>query len=159
MALCLIHCENLLNNNIELVSGYVMVAKKLETRVQRIEEKLKRIEDVLELGDIVTTFDWKDFSTLDKRILDKLLEKGREGSTTTEIAKELNLNEPETSGRTIVYTRFKRIERISRRIKGIPIIISERKRWYLNYEDFRFPEVKKNERGELPTLKGRASSF
>jgi predicted Zn-ribbon and HTH transcriptional regulator len=125
-----------------------MVAKKLEAKIQRIEEKLKRIEDVLELGDIVTTFDWKDFSVLDKSILDKLLEKGREGSTTTEIAQELNLNEPETSGRTIIYTRLKRIERISRRIKGIPIIVPERKRWYLNYEDFRFPEVKKDERVE-----------
>jgi len=125
-----------------------MPAKKLEIRVQRIEEKLRRIEDVLELGDIVTTFDWKDFSLLDKSVLDKLLEKGREGSTTTEIAKELNLKEPETSGRTIIYTRLKRIERISRRIKGIPIIVSERKRWYLNYEDFRFPEVKKDERVE-----------
>jgi len=125
-----------------------MPAKKLEIRVQRIEEKLRRIEDMLELGDIVTTFDWKDFSLLDKSVLDKLLEKGREGSTTTEIAKELNLKEPETSGRTIIYTRLKRIERISRRIKGIPIIVSERKRWYLNYEDFRFPEVKKDERVE-----------
>ena len=125
-----------------------MPAKKLEIRVQRIEEKLRRIEDVLELGDNVTTFDWKDFSLLDKSVLDKLLEKGREGSTTTEIAKELNLKEPETSGRTIIYTRLKRIERISRRIKGIPIIVSERKRWYLNYEDFRFPEVKKDERVE-----------
>jgi len=96
---------------------------------------------------MVASFDWKDFSDRDKAILDTLLRKGREGSTTTEIAKELNLPEPETSGRTIVYVRLKRIERISKHIKGISIVVPERKRWYLNYTDFSFPEVNE-QRGE-----------
>jgi len=124
-----------------------MVAK-LERRLRRIEDRLKRIEDTLELSETITSFEWKDFSERDKAILHTLLEKGREGASTTEIANALNLEAPETGGRTIVYTRLKRVERISRRIKGTPIVICERKRWYLNYDDFDFPEVKKNERPE-----------
>jgi len=120
------------------------VSAKLERRVQRIEERLKRIEDVLELSPMVVSFDWKDFSDRDKAILNFLLSK-REGASTTEIAEALEFSEPETSGRTIVYTRLKRIERISKRLKGSPLVISERKRWYLNYDDFNFPEVKKDE--------------
>lgn len=118
---------------------------KLEKRVGQIHARLKRVEDLLELSNMVASFDWKDFSERDKAILDTLLRKGPEGTTTTEIARELGLPEPETSGRTIVYTRLKRIERISKRIKGIPIVVPERKRWFLNYSDFSFPEVKKNE--------------
>lgn len=120
---------------------------KLEKKVQTIHARLKRVEDLLELSNMVASFDWKDFSDRDQAILDTLLRKGPEGSTTTEIAKELNLPEPETSGRTIVYVRLKRIERISKRIKGISIVVPERKRWYLNYNDFSFPEV--NEQREV----------
>jgi hypothetical protein len=126
-----------------------MVAK-IERRFRRFEERLKRIEDVLELSETVTSFDWKDFSERDKAILNALLERGREGASTTEIAEALNLEAPEAGGRTIVYTRLKRIERISRRLKGAPIVMSERKRWYLNYDDFNFPVVRKDERvGEV----------
>lgn len=121
---------------------------KLEMRIKRIEARLKQIEDVLELSNTVSSFDWKEFSDKDQAILNFLLKKGREGATTTEIATELAFPNPETSGRTIVYTRLKRIERISRRIKGLPIVITERKRWYLNFDDFSFPEVKADERTE-----------
>lgn len=124
------------------------MVSKLERRVERIEERLKRIEDSLELSPMITTFDWKDFSERDKTILTFLLNKGREGATTTEIAVGLNFSEPETSGRAIVYVRLKRIERISKRLKGSPIILCERKRWYLNYDDFNFPEVKGDEQRE-----------
>jgi len=116
-----------------------MVAKSaLESRLRRIEERLKRIEDTIELSPVVTTFDWKDFSDRDKEILKYLYQKGREGATTTEIAEELGFPNPETSGRTIAYRRLKRIERISRRIKGLPIVLYEMKRWSLNFQDFNF---------------------
>ena len=130
---------------------------KLEKRVQRIEERLKRIEDAMELSPMIMSFDWKDFTERDKGILNFLLEKGREGASTTEIAEKLEFEEPETSGRTIVYTRLKRIERISKRLKGAPLVISERKRWYLNYDDFNFPEVKTDESRETDReLDGRS---
>jgi len=124
-----------------------MVAN-VERRFKRIEERLKRVEDLLELSATVVSFEWKEFSERDRAILNALLEKGREGASTTEIALRINLNEPETSGRTIVYTRLRRIERISRRLKGFPLVIVERKRWYLNYDDFSFPETKKDESQE-----------
>jgi len=113
---------------------------KLENRLKSIEERLKRIEDALELSPAVMSFDWKTFSDRDKAILNYLLSKGREGDTTTQIARQLGLNNPEESGRTIIYRRLKRIENISRKIKGSPIVSYDRKRWSLNYEVFQFPE-------------------
>jgi len=118
---------------------------KLEKSIERLHARLKRVEEVLELSDTIVSFDWKEFSERDRAILKALLRKGPEGATTTELALELDLPEPETSGRTIVYTRLKRIERISKRIKGLPIVVSERKRWYLNYTDFSFPQAKEKE--------------
>ncbi len=123
------------------------MSRSLESRLKRIEDRLKRIGDILELSPTITTFEWKDFNERDKGILNYLLRKERQGATTFEIAEAISLNAPETSGRTIVYRRLKRIERISRRIKGISIVIPERKRWYLNYDDFQFhvKEAKINE--------------
>ncbi len=117
-----------------------------------VELRLKRIEDIMELSDVVSSFDWKDFSDKDKAILNFLLKKERAGATTTEIATELDFPNPETSGRTIVYTRLKRISRISTRIKGLPIVITERKRWYLNFDDFNFPKQETAE--QKPNAKG-----
>jgi len=86
----------------------------------------------------VTSFDWKEFNERDQAILSYLYSKEQAGATTTEIAEKIGLKEPETSGRTIVYRRLKRIERISRRIKGTPIIYYDRKIWSLNYDAFQF---------------------
>lgn len=125
-----------------------MLRHSLESRLKLIEERLKRIEDILELSPTVVSFDWKEFNERDRRILEYLYSKGREGATTTEIAETLEFKNPETSGRTIVYRRLKRIERISRRIKGLPIVVYEMKKWLLNYDDFNFQlrkEVKKND--------------
>lgn len=120
-----------------------MVAK-LERRMERLEQRVKRIEKDLEMGGMIVTFDWKDFSARDKGILNFLLQKSREGATTTEIASSIGLESPETSGRTIVYERLKRIERISKRLKGASIVVMDRKRWFLNYDEFDFPETKKD---------------
>lgn len=111
----------------------------MEKRLERLEARVKRIERELELGGVVVSFDgWTDFTERDKAILNTLLQKNRKGATTTEIAETIGLEAPETSGRTIVYTRLKRIARISNRLKGAPIVVSERKRWYLNYDEFDF---------------------
>lgn len=122
-----------------------MIAKmvaKIEKRLERIEARVRRIEKELEMGGMIVTFDWKDFSQRDKQILNCLLQKGQEGSTTTEIASAINLNSPETGGRTIIYERLKRIKRISSRLKGAPIVIMDRKRWFLNFQEFDFVEEK-----------------
>lgn len=65
-----------------------------------------------------------------------------DGATTKEMAEVLQLNKPETSGRTIVWRRLKRIQNISKRMKGAPIVISERKRWVMNFDEFTFKEAK-----------------
>jgi len=114
------------------------VMSRIEERIKNLESRVKRIEDQLEMSPIVVSFDWSEFSERDKAILNFLLKKGRAGGTTTEIAYGLEMNEPETSGRVKVYRRLKRIERISRKLKGSPIVTYERKRWSLNYDDFQF---------------------
>ena len=122
-----------------------MSRRALERRLKLIEERLKRIEDELRLSPEIVSFNWKDFTERDKAILNYLLQKEREGATTTEIAEALGFPKPETSGRTIVYRRLKRIERVSRRIKGFPIVVYQSKRWMLNYDDFRFEMKSENE--------------
>lgn len=117
---------------------------QFEKRLQRVEDRVKRIEKELTIGGMfIASFDWKQLNPTDRSILDMLLQRSSEGATTTEIAEALNIASPETSGRTLIYMRLKRIERISKRLKGAPIVIAERKRWYLNYEEFSFPEAKK----------------
>jgi len=111
---------------------------RLQSRLKRLEQRIKRIEDILEISPTIVSFDWKDFSYRDRMILNILLEKGREGATTTQIAEQMGFDDPEGSGRVIVYRRLKRIERISRRIKGFSIVLYDHKRWSLNYDDFQF---------------------
>ena len=62
----------------------------------------------------------------------------QEGASTVELATLLNLKNPTKSGRTIIYRRLIRIEEITRRQKGQPIVIQERKKWYLNTDEYQF---------------------
>ena len=119
-----------------------MSVANLLKRLDRIGERVKRIEWELELGGTLINFDWADLTERDKLILNTLLRRGRTGATTTKIAELIELESPEGSGRAIVYARLKRIERISKRLKGAPIVIPERRRWYLNFDEFKFSEVK-----------------
>lgn len=119
----------------------------IRAELKNLSNRIKRVEDALQFSPTVVSFDWDDFSDLDKRILDALLIKGRRGETTTKLAVALDVREPETSGRVVVYRRLRRIERISRKIKGFPIVIYETKKWSLNYTDFQFI-IKKDEEEE-----------
>jgi len=116
-----------------------MCPKYIDKRFQQIEARLKRLEDILEISPTITSFDeWKDFSDRDKNILNFLLSKQREGAALSEMAKVLNLPKPDTTGKVIVHRRLKHIEKASKRLKGFPIIVSDRRKWYLNYDDFQF---------------------
>lgn len=115
-----------------------MASRTVDVKIKRLERRVKRLEDVMEISPMLTTFDWEEFNIRDKAILKILLEKGRRGVTTTVIATELDFPEPEKTGRVIVYRRLKRMERISKRIKGFPIISCDRKKWSLNYDEFKF---------------------
>lgn len=111
---------------------------RLAERVKNLENRVKRLEDELEISPSIASFDWEGFSDRDKAILRFLLSSERKGMTTTKIAEGLNMHEPETCGRVKVYRRLKRIERVSRKIKGLPIVLYEKKRWSLNFDDFQF---------------------
>jgi hypothetical protein len=120
---------------------YVTVDKRLEElekRVRRVEKEIKNIKEVLELAPVVNPLRWDIFTDLEKAIIQYLLDKKFEGATTTEMARKLNLPSPEGSGRVIVWRRLRRIQRLSKRKKGVPIVVYESKRWFMNYEEFSF---------------------
>lgn len=102
-----------------------------------LDRRVKKIEKILELSDVVT-LDWKDFTDLDKAVLTVLNKVGRRGMSTTEIARELNLEAPKTSGRVLVWNSLKKIDRISKRLKGVPIVLTFKKKWSLNFDDYEF---------------------
>jgi len=119
-----------------------MSVASLEKRLRKLEADVKKIKEILELAEVINPLGWKDYTDRQKQIIEYLLSKKYEGATTPEIAKALKLPEPEKSGRTIVWRELKRIQRISKRIKGSPIVICQGKRWTMNYEDFTFEEIK-----------------
>lgn len=114
------------------------MSRRLEERMKNIESRMKRIEDELQFSKSVTSFNWKEFSERDRSILRILLQKERCGASTTELAELLDMKEPETSGRVKTYRSLRRIERISRKLKGWPIVAYDKKRWSLNYDDWQF---------------------
>lgn len=114
-----------------------MRSTKTERQINRLEKRVKQIEDILELSPAVTSFNWKQFMPIDKKILVSLLNK-REGATTTELADELGFSDPVGSGRVIVYRRLKRIERVTARAKSFSFVITANRRWFLNFDDYNF---------------------
>jgi hypothetical protein len=110
----------------------------IENRFKNIEARLKRAEDILEISNTVTSFNWKGFTERDIAILKVLYQKMKTGASSVELAIILNLKSPQKSGRTIIYRRLRRIEAITRREKGQPIVIQERKKWYLNMDEYQF---------------------
>lgn len=117
-----------------------MSITNLEEKVNRLRREVKKIMDVLELSPTVDPLDWKDFTELDKGIIKHLLEKKYAGDTTTGIAEAIGLDKPTSTGRVIVWRRLKRIQRISNRIKGAPIVLIDKKRWFMNYDEFTYKE-------------------
>lgn len=116
----------------------------LDARLKRIEGRLKKLEDLAEITPSVVSFNWEGLTKRDKTILHFLRMVGREGATTTEIAAALQLPSPQKSGRTIVYRRLKRIEKISRRHEGLSVVVYADRKWSLNFNEFTF----KGEEGE-----------
>lgn len=115
------------------------VIKDLQIEVKSIHKRLRKIEGALELLPTVTSFDgWKNLTLRDKKILTCLSQYGPEGTSTLQLAKDLDLNKPETSGRTIITRRLRRIQTVSLRVKGAPLVNHTGKKWALNFEDFVF---------------------
>ena len=87
----------------------------------------------------VTSFDeWTTLPKRDRKILYALHKYGLEGTSTLQLAKDIGLNKPETSGRTIVLRRLYRIEKVSLKLKGAPLVVQAGRKWSLNFDDFVF---------------------
>jgi len=114
--------------------------RKVEKEQQQQKHDLKRVKDILEMSSVVNPLAWKDFTDLDRQILKFLLEQKFKGATSTEIAQNIDLEAPKVSGRVKVWHRLKRMQRVSIRMKGDPIVILQRKRWHMNFEDFTFKD-------------------
>lgn len=103
-----------------------------------LRRKVKQIADVLEMSDVIVSFNWKQLQPRDAEILKCLEKHEREGATTTQLAREVGIKKPTTSGRKIVLRRLKRVQEISRRIKGQPIVVTKKRLWFLNWDEFDF---------------------
>lgn len=114
----------------------------LAQEVALLKKRVKEIMKLLEMVPIVAPWEWESFLEKDKAILKVLVKAGREGLTTTDIAKALSLESPEGSGRVMVYKRLKRITKISERMKGTSIVLSDGRRWVMNFDDYEFAQVK-----------------
>ncbi len=121
--------------------------KQLEIKVESIHKRLRRVEADLEMLPTVTSFDeWTTLTERDRRILAALPSYGFEGASTLQLAKDISLNKPKTSGRTIVLRRLYRIQKVSTKMKGAPLVLSVGRKWSLNFDDFSFAlEEKKDE--------------
>lgn len=116
----------------------MVTLRELDKRLKLVEKRVKRISKALELSPAIYPLAWKKLTELDRGIVRVLIQAGREGKSTTEIAQALNLNNPSVSGRVVVYNRLKRIERMSDRLKGAPYVISSQKKWSMNWDDYKF---------------------
>jgi len=114
---------------------------KLSARVRRLEREVRRIKEVLELTKPFNPFDWEELSPLEKEIFRHLLKRGWKGDTATNMAKLFGVPNPETSGRVKVYRKLRRIEKISMKKEGVPIVVLEGKRWLANFTEYDFEEL------------------
>ena len=113
--------------------------RQLETQVKSIDKRVRKIEAGLELLPVVTSFqEWTSLMERDKKILYSLHKYGLEGTNTLQLAKDLGLNNPETSGRTIILRRLYRIQKVSLQLKGMPLVVRVSKKWRLNFDDYVF---------------------
>lgn len=113
--------------------------KKLQQDVQNLKVDMKKVKDILELSPVIDPLNWKkDLSDLDLQILLNLLAAGYAGMQTPDLARVCNLQDPGKSGRVTIWHRLKKIQKISYRLKGDCIVLLERRRWRMNWENFTF---------------------
>ena len=118
---------------------------KIETRLRTVEKDVRKIKATLEMTSPIDPLNWlmkgqntPFFIEFDKQIIQLLLYCGENcGLSTTELAKELKIENID-SGRVMVWRRLKQIAKRSKARTGYPIVITENKRWHMNYDEFSF---------------------
>ncbi len=113
-----------------------MKPRQIDAEINRLKNRLKRIEDILELSPIVA--DFKGFTERDQKVLRFLLDRDAEGATLQEIAEYMSFKKPESNGKVQAHRVLKHIQRHSLRTRGFPMAVSDRRRWYINKTDFTF---------------------
>jgi len=111
---------------------------KLKERLTRLERWRHRIDDVLALlPESIDPLTWKGLDYLDKEILQLLLMTNKAYST-SEMASKIH-----KVHRTKVWRRMKRIQRVSKKLKGDFIVVFDpsSKKWSLNTEEFTFKQL------------------
>lgn len=113
--------------------------RDLEVKVEWVHKRLRKVESSLEYLPTVTSFEeWDSITLRDKEILRALFNYGVEGTSTLQLAKDVGIHKPETSGRAIVVKRLRRIQKVSLQLKGYPLVWHVGKNWALNFDDFTF---------------------
>jgi predicted Zn-ribbon and HTH transcriptional regulator len=108
--------------------------ERLEERVNTLERSVRQIKDQLAmLPPAIDPLSWKNFDDIDKQIITLLL-KEENSLTSVQIAEKLQIN------RVKIWRHLKRIHKISKRLKGEPIIIYDPslKAWSMNTEEYDF---------------------
>lgn len=111
---------------------------------ESLKRRVKKLEEFSQVAQFITDFNWKEFGAREQQILTLLYRKA-EGFTTTELAREMKLENPERSGRVIVRRKLRKIEQYSKRIKGAPIVARVGRHWTLNFDEFSFQIDEKKE--------------
>ena len=109
--------------------------KKLEIRVQRMSAEIKAIKSrIAMLPQLVNPLTWENFDDTDRKILEILLNSEDNYVRASEISAKLALN------RVKVWRHLKRIVRISKKQKGIPMVIYDPslKAWSMNRDEYEF---------------------
>jgi len=110
----------------------------LELEVRSLKKRLSRVEADLEYLPTITSFDkWTTLTLRDREMLEILYDYGVEGASTLDLAKKMEMHKPETSGRTIVGRRLKRIREVSINLKGNPLVVAVGRKHALNFEDYK----------------------
>lgn len=116
--------------------------RDLERRIKKLETRVRKISDLVGfLPPRINPYTWKELTQRDVEVLKFLIGQPKSKRfTTTQIAKEIKLPKPATTGRVHVYNSLKRIQRIGRKKrKRILDFDRKRKTWALNRYDYMYP--------------------
>ena len=116
------------------------VTKKVKKNIkdiQDVKKQLKKIMIFLEMASPVNPLNWEIFREDEKKIIEKLMSTAPAGLSTMQMGKILNIENSE-SARVMAWRRVRQIEKKSKALKGIPIVVYEEGVWSLNTVDYTF---------------------
>lgn len=116
--------------------------KRLEKTVTTLRKEVKLIKEQLGfLPPLLSPLEWESLDILDKKILKLLLKKKGNFISTVRLGAILHQH------RGKIWRHLKKIEHVSARMKGEPIVVyyPSRKAWGMNWDEYEF-KVPKEEK-------------